>query len=659
MLQKHRLTLVFGLLSLASFMLWGISAVPGIARAVDHTAQSGSQRITLNGLLTIMRGDPPPNSGLPHQDFVFLQQDDGRIIELQIDLATASALNGKQVEISGVASTMIDRALQGIASESFYVESAHEITPLGAATLAGTQDITGSRPWVTLLCRFADSPHITPHPPEWYQGLFVNSWGGIDHYWRQMSYDLANIDDPNLPDYNVKGWYNLPFGKSYYMTNVTTPEWDRILKDCAAAADADVYFPDYTGINLMLNVDIGCCAWGGTWDLTIDGESLVYSMTWIPPWAQEWSLLQHEMGHGFGLPHSSGPYDEVYDSDWDVMSGGGTCNGNNPNYDPDYGCPGVGTIAYHLDKLGWIPVNRKAVINPGSQAIFTLERLRKPISTTNYLMAQIPIGGSADLFYTVEARKKGEAENYDLFIPADAVVIHEVDISRRERAHVVDGTNNGNPNDAGAMWTLGESFIDPSNGIRVSVVASGASSYDVFISYGHVNLVSPANNLVSAFTPEFRWTTMGGATSYELQIATNAAFSSGVVTYGGLLGDAYTPVSLSDGVYYWRARAMTGSAAGDWSAVRSVTIETPAPAPVYYTLDTPTLTWGRITWATGYQLQIDDNSNLSSPFDTPTIDGNTLEYTTQALVNGTYYWRVRALPNGDWSAIQRFEVGAP
>lgn len=51
MLRKHRLTFLFGLLSLASFMLWGISAMPRIARAVDYVAQSGTQRVVLDGVI--------------------------------------------------------------------------------------------------------------------------------------------------------------------------------------------------------------------------------------------------------------------------------------------------------------------------------------------------------------------------------------------------------------------------------------------------------------------------------------------------------------------------------------------------------------------------------------------------------------------------------
>ena len=51
-------------------------------------------------------------------------------------------------------------------------------------------------------------------------------------------------------------------------------------------------------------------------------------------------------------------------------------------------------------------------------------------------------------------------------------MIHEVDTTLGDRnAKVVDFTRTGsNPNDAGAMWLPGETFIDKTNGITIKVV---------------------------------------------------------------------------------------------------------------------------------------------------------------------------------------------
>ena len=184
--------------------------------------------------------------------------------------------------------------------------------------------------------------------------------------------------------------------------------------------------------------------------------------TELPLWAHNSpSTWAHEMGHGFGLPHSSGPYDETYDSFWDVMSGGGR----------------VHTIAYHKDFLGWIPPDRKYVAAPNRTQTIILERLAQP-GAEGDLMAQIPIGGSDTNFYTVEARRFA---GYDEGLLDEAVIIHKVDTTRGRPARVVDVDNDGSPNDEGAMWKVGEVFTDGDNNLQISIDAAYETGYRVTI----------------------------------------------------------------------------------------------------------------------------------------------------------------------------------
>jgi M6 family metalloprotease-like protein len=295
----------------------------------------------------------------------------------------------------------------------------------------------------------------------------------MDIYWRELSYENAN-----LVGSTVVGWFNMPQARADYLDGPGGQlNHAEIAEDCTAAADAFVNFPDYLGINLMFNQDLDCCSWGGSSVLNRDGISRIYSITWMATWG--WgnhNVMGHEMGHGFGLPHSSGPYTATYDSQWDVMSGGGTCSPP----DPTFGCLGVHTIGFHKDALGWIPDSRRYMATTGPDQSIFIERLAQP-GTSGYLVAQIPIGGSTTNFYTVEARK---FVGFDQQVPGEAIVIHLVDTIRGDRlAQVVDVDSipNSNPNDDGAMWLPGEVFTDTVNNIAIAIMEDTGSGYRIII----------------------------------------------------------------------------------------------------------------------------------------------------------------------------------
>ncbi len=457
----------------------------GPGRSPLGPVEARAQQASVSGRLTGIWEDPLPERGTPRLRH-FLSTDDGRLVSLRVTDAqlqfVGGPLSGHGQYVEVVGSWRDRRRTPGAtADRELDVSSVRfAASPAGASPPPQGAPILGSHPWITVLCRFADSPTIEPHPLSWYEELMGSTEPGVDHYWRELSFDQANVAGSG-----ALGWYDLPQVRSHYVDDEAGSANLQLLKeDCAAAADADVFFPDYVGINFQFNESLGGFSWGGGSSLNLDLPDGVparfYRMTWLADWADHVTYT-HEMGHGFGLPHSSGPYGQVYDSNWDVMSGSWT------NHDSFWGWLAPHTISYHKNMLAWIPAGRIYDAAEGSSQTITLHRLAELGSGGDYLMARVP--RTDGTYYTVESR---HFVGYDGNLPAEAVIMHHVrfdPLKGINRDFVVDPDDNGNPDDDGARWLPGETFSDPANGITVTIDSETADAFVVTISVaepGHI-----------------------------------------------------------------------------------------------------------------------------------------------------------------------------
>lgn len=440
------------------------------------------QTVSFEGWLSVNYGDPAPGSAQPGVVRVMLHPVSGESIQLDVPVNMVQTFHGRFVHVTGMPLDQEAAGLrQQVAPEATLVLQVDDIQVVESAEIEQPAAVSGSQPWVNILCKFADKTD-EPRTPSNVNSLFSSTEPGLNHYWQALSYNAININGTQT----VSQWRTLPEPRSFYVyedeNQQEVVDLSAIADDCASAHDADVFFPNFVGVNIVINDAIGCCAWGGGYYFSNDNTFRFYRTTWLPPWAVNHDVIAHEMGHGFGFPHSTGPADNppsglsIYVSQWDVMSSAwGTCQVSSQNY----GCIAPGTITYNLYSAGWINNNERVVVSPGMMQTITLDSTAAPTGQ-NPLMIQIPIDGSTSRYYTVEARNQ---DGYDQNIPGQAVIIHDVSLSRTGNggpSYVVDAADgNNNVNDAGAMWLPGETYIDDDNGIEIAVLSRSGDQFTI------------------------------------------------------------------------------------------------------------------------------------------------------------------------------------
>jgi hypothetical protein len=188
-------------------------------------------------------------------------------------------------------------------------------------------------------------------------------------------------------------------------------------------------------------------------------------------------------------------------------------------------------------------------------------------------------------------------------------------------------------------------------------------SFTVLPPLAQPSLIAPSDGSQTCdLTPSLEWSPVSGASSYRIQVDDNSDLSSPLVN-ATVEDTTYTSgTEWAPGTYYWRVQAVDTCGGGVWSQInRMILLPLPStptglsPAEGSIIHDrTPTFTWNDVENVISYRFQIDDSDRLDTPF----IDETTIitSYTpTSALLDGTYYWRVRAsnvCGSGAWADTQ-------
>jgi fibronectin type III domain protein/WD40 repeat protein len=205
------------------------------------------------------------------------------------------------------------------------------------------------------------------------------------------------------------------------------------------------------------------------------------------------------------------------------------------------------------------------------------------------------------------------------------------------------------------------------NPVAISTVIT--ISFQTLIPPSAPTLIAPTNGLMTNSTAvDLSWNPVANVTGYEIQVDDNANFSSPLVD-DQTNALTYSLSGLLDNAYSWRVRDFGDyGVASAWSSVRTFTVDTVAPAPpvlsapadgATVTTARPTFTWGGVTGANTYRIQIGTDPGFGSVV----IDAQTASasYTaTTSLLSGTYYWQVSAGDaagnTGNWSGSRSFMV---
>ena len=442
-----------------------ILSFAGLSAIGADTSKSVVQGEPIEGIVTVLNGDPHPASGRAARRIYVLSTDDGRRFELDLSGATLPASG-----LAGIAG----RRMRAVAAAPWASSNGFappvrvvELAPLESVAGLATAKISGPHPFVTLLCRFADDP-AEPRAPAFFLAQLGTTAPGFNHYFREVSYGTINLDGSAV----APAWVALPHPRSFYIAagKPSSTFLDELFKDCTGAASTGIDFSRFYGINLMFNGKLDDAAWGGQTPHTLNGLNKAWPSTWMPYLSETdpfgWrnhSILAHEMAHAFGAPHSESPDGDEYGSSWDVVSSPGVACAIT---DPSYGCLGQSMNAYAKVTMQMISPGLQAVATSGTQA-YTIDRLTQPTTPGGTVLLRVNIAGTTTRFYTVESRFR---IGYDAQLPGNGVIIHVVDTTKDRQARIVSqGGNGAGLGGVQAIWPVGSTFTSPADNVSIRV----------------------------------------------------------------------------------------------------------------------------------------------------------------------------------------------
>ncbi len=378
-----------------------------------------------------------------------------------------SAVAGERWIVRGAPATPLPALLAGDAALRYRVGQAERT---GSALLGATP--TTLR-YLILRCLAADASGVT-YSHDQLSVVYGKLPPRVGHFLHEMSegqlhFEVVDIQTVTLPSPQLAyGGLALP-GGGY------TSYAGALNQDCVDGATA-VDWDTVDGVAMHMNWP-GGAAFGGQMSVTLNGQSRVLRSLWMPTNNAFERVVIHEVGHSIGWSHSGSDYGAIherqYDNPWDVMGWVGFLP-------PD----ATQTPAVNRAGWGWIPPERRAVVQPGEVSEFTMEIVGsgrvgpRAAGAVDFIEVISPNGGRR-----ISAEPRHKAGPYDRGIPFPGVVLHRLTRPIGLSlgcclAKLVDPDGNGVPWDDGPALAPGERYEHP-DGLGIEVLDSVPNGYRI------------------------------------------------------------------------------------------------------------------------------------------------------------------------------------
>ncbi len=426
----------------------------------------------------------------------FLKEKTGRS-ELFFAMGEPKTNSGSEVVLSGYA---LDNQV--------ILANADQVLGIAGAEVDRTQiPTTGEQKIAVILVAFSDGPTPTVSPEEIHDRIFgLTNADSVDSYYKEVSYGKTWLTG------NVFGWYqggDTPSDIIHIETSgdVEVCSSHGLLQRALEVADADIFYPDYQRIAVIVSTGVSCglgFALGSSFINTQDGSSTLTSVLLIAEYRFDdvfYNVFIHEFGHNLGLPHSSS------------LECGDVSFSHSPNACSvfEYGdyFDIMGGLDGHFNSiqketLGWF--NSGNIVDVTQDAIIALTPLERAGLNTKVL--KIPCGARQDYTFYLEFRQPlGKdaiygGEKYDINGPMAHKKLSDYDFSS---PILLDMTPHSNPR-TNDKWDwlkpiipTGQTVIAPFNDVGITNLKTNLEETQVKIDFPPYSPLSCGNNVCEPY----------------------------------------------------------------------------------------------------------------------------------------------------------------